>query len=121
MKKIIVVLIMFFVVGCYQDEDFTGYAVKMVVSGNCPVVKIKTNRTGDYIDYYSLDESVDYESDNRDGVRVGDNVTYFIDVYKLTGDATAVTAAIYIDSAQVATQTTFDAYGHIRVEYTLEN
>lgn len=124
MKKLFILVVSICAVmflWCYQDEDFTGYTVKMVVTGNCPIVQIKTNRTGDYVDYYSLDESIDYESENRDGIRDGSAVTYFIDVYKLTGDATTSTATIYVDGVQVATQTTTAAYGHIRVEYTLQN
>ncbi len=106
--------------GCFQDDEWTGYAVKLEVTGNCPIVRIDTNRTEDYFYYYDLGTE-DYVSDNRDGIVEGRSRTYYIDVYKHTADATTVTATIYVDGVQVATQTTTAAYGHIRVEYTLQN
>lgn len=124
MKKSICIFALFAVFcvsGCYQDENITGHEVRMVVTGNCAVVRIDTNYTADYEYYYELDESVDYESENDDGFKDGQSREYYIDVHKHTGDATTVTATIYVDGAQVATQTTTAAYGHIRVEYTLQN
>jgi hypothetical protein len=107
-------------VGCHVDDDYTGFDVKLEVIGTCPIVSIKTSRIPDYIDYYDLLTS-SYVSEVMGGLVVGKSRTYYIDVYKQTGDATTVTATIYVDGVQVATQTTTAAYGHIRVEYTLQN
>jgi len=96
-------------------SDYHEYTVKYIVSGDCPAVTVVHGNID--IVYSGLAAGKSYTcSEYPDRPK-----TCTLDVYKLSGDATTVTATIYVDGVQVATQTTTAAYGHIRVEYTLQN
>lgn len=126
MKKIIFALAFLLVLGlaCYEDDgnDITGYLIKYEVNGNCPIVYIENEGEYTYDDFfYTLDEGVNYSKTVNPGLKNGEDHALSLVVYKHTGDATTVTANIYVNDVLVATQTSSAAYAQVSAKYTIRN